>query len=185
MILVSFQDIPFETTQAKIFTKVRHSQTTVRGNKNHKEDIWKRLKAAPYQGLSDNSVHENIIQSWWSRACCKYILWIRKEQTFLFFFVVLFSEVAYCSFSLWMISFKPIKEKTNTVQTNTVKWLKIKYLQWSNGVSDLFYLLLFIFVLFFCFVFVFLQTDTTNTELKPLFGSSICKIESVFTEDNI
>lgn len=33
MILVSFQDIPFETTQAKIFTKVRHSQTTVRGKK--------------------------------------------------------------------------------------------------------------------------------------------------------
>lgn len=31
----------------------------------------------------------------------------------------------------------------------------------------------------------FLQTDTTNTELKPVFGSSICKIESVFTEDNI
>lgn len=33
--------------------------------------------------------------------------------------------------------------------------------------------------------FFFLQTDTTNTELKPVFGSSICKIESVFTEDNI
>lgn len=32
VILVSFQDIPFETTQAKIiFTKVRHSQTTLRG----------------------------------------------------------------------------------------------------------------------------------------------------------
>lgn len=43
------------------------------------------------------------------------------------------------------------------------------------------------YLFLFCFfvVFVFLQTDTTNTELKPLFGSSICKIESVFTEDNI
>lgn len=29
------------------------------------------------------------------------------------------------------------------------------------------------------------KTDTTNTELKSLFGSSICKVESVFTEDNI
>lgn len=42
----------------------------------------------------------------------------------------------------------------------------------------------FFFFLFFL-SFFFLQTDTTNTELKPLFGSSICKIESVFTEDNI
>lgn len=40
-------------------------------------------------------------------------------------------------------------------------------------------------LLFIYFFFFFLQTDTTNTELKPLFGSSICKIESVFTEDNI
>lgn len=37
---------------------------------------------------------------------------------------------------------------------------------------------------YFSFV-LFFQTDTTNTELKPVFGSSICKIESVFTEDNI
>lgn len=33
--------------------------------------------------------------------------------------------------------------------------------------------------------FYFLPTDTTDTELKPLFGSSICKVESVFTEDNV
>lgn len=31
---------------------------------------------------------------------------------------------------------------------------------------------------------IFFQTDTTNTELKSLFGSSICKIELVFIEDN-
>lgn len=31
LILVPFQGIPFKTTQAKIFTKVRHSQTTLRG----------------------------------------------------------------------------------------------------------------------------------------------------------
>lgn len=31
----------------------------------------------------------------------------------------------------------------------------------------------------------FSQTYTTNTELTSLFGSSICKIKSVFTEDNI
>lgn len=42
----------------------------------------------------------------------------------------------------------------------------------------MFYLLLLLF-------YFFLQTNTTNTELKPVFGSSICKIESVFTEDNI
>lgn len=41
MILVSFQDIPFETIQAKIFTKVRQNQTTLKGKKkkSHKEDI--------------------------------------------------------------------------------------------------------------------------------------------------
>lgn len=39
MILVPFQEIPFATTQAKIFTKVRHRQTTLREKKNHKEDI--------------------------------------------------------------------------------------------------------------------------------------------------
>lgn len=33
MILVPFQDTPFKTTQAKIFTKVRHSQTTLKGKK--------------------------------------------------------------------------------------------------------------------------------------------------------
>lgn len=33
MILVSFQDIPFETIQAKIFTKVRQNQTTLKGKK--------------------------------------------------------------------------------------------------------------------------------------------------------
>lgn len=44
-----------------------------------------------------------------------------------------------------------------------------------------YYLYLFIYFIFY----IFLQTDTTNTELKPLFGSSICKIESVFTEDSM
>lgn len=43
MILVSFQDIPFETIQAKIFTKVRQNQTTLKEKKkkkkSHKEDI--------------------------------------------------------------------------------------------------------------------------------------------------
>ena len=34
---------------------------------------------------------------------------------------------------------------------------------------------------FSCVYFIFLQTDTT--ELKPVFGSFICKIESVFIED--
>lgn len=33
MILVSFQDIPFETIQAKIFTKVRQNQTTLKEKK--------------------------------------------------------------------------------------------------------------------------------------------------------
>lgn len=43
---------------------------------------------------------------------------------------------------------------------------------------------IYYYLFLFC-IFYFLRTDTTNTELKPLFGSSICKIESVFTEDNI
>lgn len=43
---------------------------------------------------------------------------------------------------------------------------------------------MYYYLFLFC-IFYFLQTDTTNTELKPLFGSSISKIESVFTEDNI
>lgn len=44
MILVSFQDIPFETTQAKIFTKVRHSQTTLRGKKKSQGRYMKEIK---------------------------------------------------------------------------------------------------------------------------------------------
>lgn len=47
------------------------------------------------------------------------------------------------------------------------------------------YQIYFIYYLFLFCIFYFLQIDTTNTELKPLFGSSICNIESVFTEDNI
>lgn len=43
MILVPFQDIsPFKTTQAKIFTKVRHSQTTLRGKKKITRKIHER-----------------------------------------------------------------------------------------------------------------------------------------------
>lgn len=34
-------------------------------------------------------------------------------------------------------------------------------------------------------IIFFSRTYTTNTELTSLFGSSICKVKSVFTEDNI
>lgn len=51
---------------------------------------------------------------------------------------------------------------------------------YNNQMEYQIHLIDYLFIFFF-----FLQTDTTNTELKPLFGSSICKIESVFTEDNI
>lgn len=40
MILASSQEIPFETIQAKIFTKVRHSQT-IGEAKTHEEDTVK------------------------------------------------------------------------------------------------------------------------------------------------
>lgn len=168
MILVSFQDIPFETTQAKIFTKVRHSQTTLRGKKNHKEDIWKRLKAAPYQGLSDNSVHENVIQSWWSRACCKYILWIRKEQTFLFF-----------CFKKWQTALSPFgwfllnpskKKQTQFKQTLSSDLRSNIYNNQMEYQINFIYYYLFLFCIFY-----FLQTDTTqiqswNLSLAPLYA---------------
>lgn len=42
MILVSFQDIPFETIQAKIFTKVRQNQTTLKEKKKVTRKIYER-----------------------------------------------------------------------------------------------------------------------------------------------
>lgn len=80
-----------------------------------------------------------------------------------------------------MISFKPIKGKTQFKQTLSSDLRSNIYnnqMEYEIHLTDFFFFFSF-------FLFFFLQTDTTNTELKPLFGSSICKIESVFTEDNI
>lgn len=44
---------------------------------------------------------------------------LEKSKGFCVVFLLLLQEVVNRSFFLWMISLKPIKEKTNTVQTNT------------------------------------------------------------------
>lgn len=65
MILVSFQDIPFETIQAKIFTKVRQSQTTLREKKKVTRKIYERHWRLHHNKVSVIiSVHENVIQNW-------------------------------------------------------------------------------------------------------------------------
>lgn len=118
------------------------------------------------------SVHENVIENCWSEACYQHILWIRKEQKVSFVFSLKNGHTALSPFGRFLLNPSKEKNKHNSNKHCQVTEDQIfTVIKWSIRYS---LLLLF-----------FLQTDTTNTELKPLFGSSICKIESVFTEDSI
>lgn len=167
---------PFETTRAKLFTKVRHSQTTLRGGGKSQGRYMKESKGC------------TITRSQWEQCPWKcnselmkssmlriYPLDSKRANVSGFLFCFKKWHTALSPFGWFLLN--PSKKKQTQFKQTRSSDLRSNIYNNQMEYQICFLLLLFIY---------FLQTDTTtNTELKPLFGSSICKIESVFTEDSM
>lgn len=169
MILVSFQDIPSETIQTKIFTKIRQSQTTLRRKK-----VTKKIHERDWR-LHHNNVSMIVKCPW---KCHSELVMLGMLQIYPLdskrakVSIVFKWQTALSPFGWFLLN--PSKEKHSSNKQVIYDQI-FTIIKWN---MRLIWLIIFFF-------FFFLQTDTTNTELKPLFGSFLCKIQSVFTEDNI
>lgn len=94
---------------------------------------------------------------------------LEKSKGFHFFVVVARSGIPLSSFGQFLLN--PSKKKQTQFKQTLPSDLRSNI--YNNQMEYQIYLLLMHVCCFFFCVFFFLQTDTT--ELKPVFGSSICK----------
>lgn len=118
---------PFKTTQAKIFTKVRHSQTTlgVGGGRNQKK-IYERDWRPHHNKFSALIVSMKMsFRIGQVEHAANTSFGSEKSKSFIFVFRSGW-YTALSPFGGFLL--KPSKKKL-TIQTNTAKWFTIKYLQ--------------------------------------------------------